>query len=110
MIAKPEITYFEINHEEHDFIMLCSDGVYDKLSNEEVGQCFWDTHSHIKNDEEKYQFIGKVPSKVIEKSMESMSMDNLTALVIVLEDQGRLMLPSKKAKDKESAKRSSAHV
>lgn len=23
--------------------MICSDGVYDKLSNEEVAQCFWET-------------------------------------------------------------------
>lgn len=33
LIAKPEITYFEINCEEHDFIVMCSDGIYDKLTN-----------------------------------------------------------------------------
>jgi hypothetical protein len=37
-----------------------------------------------------------VPSKVIEKSMEKTSMDNLTCLVIAFEDQGKLLLPSKK--------------
>lgn len=85
--------------------MLCSDGVYDKLTNEEVGQCFWDLKD--KSAEEKYQFIGRVPSKVIEKSMESMSMDNLTSLVVVLEDSGRMLLPSKPMRrpEKESAKR-----
>lgn len=39
--------------------------------------------------------------------MEKMSMDNLTSLIIVFEDQGRLMLPAKtiqKATEKESAK------
>ena len=33
LIAKPQITYFEINSEEHDFVMVCSDGVYDRLEN-----------------------------------------------------------------------------
>ncbi len=76
--------------------MICSDGVYDKLSNEEVAQCFWDTRDRNQDEKDKYQFIGRVPSKVIERSMEKMSMDNLTSLVIIFEDQGRMMLPSKK--------------
>ena len=75
--------------------MVCSDGVYDRLENEEIAQCFWDIKDKIDGNE-KYQFIGKVPSKVIEKSMESLSMDNLTSLVITFEDQGKLLLPSKK--------------
>lgn len=33
LISKPEITYFEIEHENHDFIMMGSDGIFDKLSN-----------------------------------------------------------------------------
>ena len=76
--------------------MVCSDGVYDKLENEDVNQCFWDIRDKIE-DKEKYNFIGRVPSKVIERSMEKLSMDNLTSLVIVFEDQGRLMLPTKKS-------------
>ena len=76
--------------------MVCSDGVYDKLENEDVSQCFWDIRDRIE-DKEKYNFIGRVPSKVIERSMEKLSMDNLTSLVIVFEDQGRLMLPTKKS-------------
>lgn len=75
--------------------MACSDGVYDKLANEDVAQCFWDILDKT-DDKDKYQSIGKVPSKVIEKSMEKLSMDNLTSLVIMFEDHGKLMLPSKK--------------
>lgn len=36
LIAKPEITYFEINNGIHDFIIMGSDGIYDKLSNEQI--------------------------------------------------------------------------
>jgi serine/threonine protein phosphatase PrpC len=72
--------------------MMCSDGVYDKLENDSVAQCFWDVKDRT-DEKEGYQFIGRVPSRVIEKSMETMSMDNLTSLLIVFEDQGKLMLP-----------------
>jgi|688.fasta_scaffold1100421_1 serine/threonine protein phosphatase PrpC len=48
---------------------MCSDGIYDKLNNEEVAQCFWDNKDNHKEDKDKYEFIGGVPSKVIEKSM-----------------------------------------
>lgn len=63
--------------------MMCSDGVYDKLDNEEVAQCFWDAKDYLKEEKDRYDFIGCVPSKVIEKSMEKVSMDNLTSLIIV---------------------------
>jgi hypothetical protein len=49
-----------------------------------VAECFWEQRD--KHQEDKYQFIGAVPSKILERSMEKMSMDNLTALVIVFED------------------------
>jgi serine/threonine protein phosphatase PrpC len=62
---------------------MCSDGVYDKLNNEEVAQCFWDNKDNSKEEKDRYEFIGAIPSKVIEKSMEKMSMDNLTSLIIV---------------------------
>jgi len=35
LIAKPEITTLKIN-KDHDFIVLGSDGIYDKLSNDEI--------------------------------------------------------------------------
>lgn len=63
---------------------MCSDGVYDKLSNEEVSTLFWnEREKNMSESKEKYSFIGSIPSKVIEKSMEKQSMDNLTCLVIV---------------------------
>ena len=107
LIAKPEITYFEINNNEHDFIVMCSDGVYDKLENSEVAQCFWDTRDH--NSLENYDFICTVPSRIIERSMEKMSTDDLTSLVVFFEDHGKALLPPSlkhnKNAQKEVAKR-----
>lgn len=62
----------------------------------------------MEESKEKYQFIGAVPSKVIERSMEKHSMDNLTCLVVVFEDNGKLLLPHKKSSrviQKDSVKR-----
>lgn len=64
--------------------MMCSDGVYDKLTNEEASTLFWNERDrNLGENKEKYGFIGAIPSKVIERSMEKQSMDNLTCLVIV---------------------------
>ena len=48
---------------------MCSDGVFDKLSNEEVAECFWNTKDKTTVEKDCYNFIGNVPSKVIERSM-----------------------------------------
>jgi protein phosphatase 2C family protein 2/3 len=49
LIAEPEITYFDINLKEHNFLVMGSDGVYDKLTNEEVADCFWNLHKSAYN-------------------------------------------------------------
>ena len=38
--AEPEIRTHQIS-KFHDFIVLASDGIFDKLSDEDVGQCVW---------------------------------------------------------------------
>ncbi len=41
MIAVPEIRSFRLESEECDFIVIGSDGIFDKLSNEEAAECVW---------------------------------------------------------------------
>lgn len=69
-----------------------------------MAECFWEQRDRQQDD--KYQFIGAVPSKILERSMEKMSMDNLTALVIVFEDEGRILMHKKK----ESARRPQSSI
>lgn len=45
VIAAPEITSFKISNLEHDFIVLGCDGIFDKLSNEDVVRCAWNSVS-----------------------------------------------------------------
>jgi protein phosphatase 2C family protein 2/3 len=38
--AEPEIKMFSIS-KHHDFIVLGSDGIFDKLTNEDINKCVW---------------------------------------------------------------------
>ena len=40
--SDPEIKFFEIT-QEHDFIILGTDGIFDKLKNQEVIDCVWNS-------------------------------------------------------------------
>ena len=40
--AEPEIRQFQIQ-KNHDFIVLASDGVFDKMSNEDISRCVWES-------------------------------------------------------------------
>lgn len=46
VIAEPEI--FRFSHEELDFAVLASDGVYDKLSNQQIVETVWETIEYYK--------------------------------------------------------------
>lgn len=43
MIATPEITSFKIGTPNHDYIVLGCDGIFDKMSNEDVVHCVWNS-------------------------------------------------------------------
>jgi protein phosphatase 2C family protein 2/3 len=42
--AEPEISEFKIQ-QNHDFIVLASDGIFDKMSNEDIVKCVWESCS-----------------------------------------------------------------
>jgi len=80
LIAKPEITKIRLSAE-HDFIVLGCDGIYDKLSNEEVSKVVWDTM----NDESLtnfHQALGAASENILKKALLSKSFDNVTAIVL----------------------------
>ena len=43
MTAEPEIRHFKINKEEHCFLLIGSDGVFDVLQEREIGKIIWNT-------------------------------------------------------------------
>lgn len=64
-----------------------SDGIYDKLANETISDCFWESLQNKKTSGN--DFIGEAASQILTASMRKLSMDNLTSLIIVFEDNGK---------------------
>ncbi len=48
VVAIPEIHSFKLNESQHDFIMIASDGIFDRLNTEDVIQSSWE-FSHLFN-------------------------------------------------------------
>lgn len=42
MVATPEINSFNLVDTTHDFIIIGSDGIFDRLSTEEAVSCVWE--------------------------------------------------------------------
>lgn len=42
VIAVPDVTSFKIQDSVHDFIIIASDGIYDRMTTEEVTSLVWD--------------------------------------------------------------------
>ena len=48
IIANPDIKSFRIQ-DDHDFIVLGCDGIFDKLSNKETIECVWNSVRDVKS-------------------------------------------------------------
>ena len=51
VIAQPEISQFTVRKDFHDFIVLGCDGIFDRLTNQQVLDASWDTVNIIKASE-----------------------------------------------------------
>lgn len=70
-----------------------SDGIYDKLNNSQIVDCFWEKYENKKKGSNS--FIGDACSEVMNLAMKNYSLDNITSLIIAFEDSGRFDLPKK---------------
>eukprot|EP00331_Platyophrya_macrostoma_P031276 CAMPEP_0176444504 /NCGR_PEP_ID=MMETSP0127-20121128/23103_1 /TAXON_ID=938130 /ORGANISM="Platyophrya macrostoma, Strain WH" /LENGTH=561 /DNA_ID=CAMNT_0017830027 /DNA_START=36 /DNA_END=1721 /DNA_ORIENTATION=+ len=80
VIAEPEIKAFKINPS-HDFIILASDGVYDKLSSKECIRTVWNTIREGKNQTTQEKCASGV-EELVKEAMARQSLDNVTAVMI----------------------------
>lgn len=82
IIPTPEIKNFRILPE-HDFILMCSDGIFDRIDNNKAVECVWE--SFRENSElaigEKCSVAAK---KLIQLAFERNSMDNVTVIIVAL--------------------------
>ena len=87
VIAEPDISSFNIE-DHHDFIILaCSfnvklaDGVYDKMSNEDVCQYAWES-SLVYRDSNLHGNISNAVDNIIEQSLLRKTLDNVSVAMI----------------------------
>ena len=80
VIGVPDLKVFRIR-DEHDFIVIGSDGVFDRLSNREIVQATWNQVDCCRNHEIHLQ-AGSAVQSILNAAFLKKSLDNLTVVFI----------------------------
>lgn len=90
MICEPEITSFEID--DHDLIVIGSDGLWDRLENKEVVEMLKAIQPQGVSGEEWYS---KGAEQLLHEAMNRGSTDNISLIVVGLNDPNVVREPKK---------------
>jgi protein phosphatase 2C family protein 2/3 len=93
VIAVPDIISFELTND-HDFLVMGCDGIFDQLSNEDVVKCVWDSVLKEKGENVHQQCAFAVDS-IIKNSLLRHSLDNVTSVLIAFHNFKQLTFPNK---------------
>jgi protein phosphatase 2C family protein 2/3 len=99
VVAIPEIKTFKIAPE-HDFIVLASDGVFDKLNSREVIKSVWDS-TEQERAQQVHQQCGVGVESILRESINRRTLDNITVVMICFKNFKQRLFPrtDKKVKD-----------
>ncbi|CAD8056757.1 unnamed protein product [Paramecium sonneborni] len=80
VISEPEIKIFKLN-QDHDFIVMGCDGIFDKMSSEDVVNIIW---KNIQNNDELnlHSLLSQSVDSVLKEAIYKKSSDNITLLII----------------------------
>ncbi|CDW84010.1 protein phosphatase 2c containing protein [Stylonychia lemnae] len=92
VVAIPEIKSFRIT-DEHDFIVIASDGIFDKLSNQESIECVWNSVRDVKS-QNVHQQAGLGVEYIIKNALLRRTLDNVTVVVVAFENFQRIAFGS----------------
>ncbi|CAD8113889.1 unnamed protein product [Paramecium sonneborni] len=81
VIAQPEIKQFKITSE-HDFIVLGSDGIFDKLSSIDVMNIIWKDILNCQVGNNLHTVLSNSVESVLQESIQRKSTDNVTLLIV----------------------------
>jgi serine/threonine protein phosphatase PrpC len=86
ILAVPDIISFKMT-KEMDFILIGSDGIFDKLSNNTIAQIVFETLHAAVSDLMNFQnFLGQVTTNIIKAAIDRDSRDNISCIFICLEN------------------------
>ncbi|KAL4473310.1 hypothetical protein ABPG73_013000 [Tetrahymena malaccensis] len=90
VVSTPEIKSFKIQPN-HDFIVMGCDGIYDKLTSQEIGQIVWDTTKNELLGENIHEFAGKSVENIMKLSIARKTLDNITVVMIGFDNIEKLL-------------------
>ncbi|CAD8144739.1 unnamed protein product [Paramecium pentaurelia] len=83
VISEPEIKIIKLN-QEHDFIVMGCDGIFDKLSSEEVIDIIW---QDLRNNDKLnlHSLLSQSVDSVLKEAIFKKSSDNITLLIVAFQ-------------------------
>ena len=84
VVSIPDIKSFRIQ-EDHDFIVMASDGIFDKISNKEAIECVWNSVRDAKS-QNIHQQIGLGVEYIIKNALLRRTLDNVTVVLIAFDN------------------------
>lgn len=87
VICDPEINYQKDGCKKLDYVLTCSDGIFDKLSTQEVHDIIWAVINSMVHDKSKsiHQIIGAAVDEVLHAAARANTLDNISAVMIAFE-------------------------
>ena len=87
VISDPDISFTKDGCKKLDYVLTCSDGIFDKLTTQEVHEIIWTTIGQYIGDKNKtvHQIIGYAVDEVLHASARTNSLDNISVVMIAFE-------------------------
>ena len=87
VICDPDINYQKDGCKRLDYVLTCSDGIFDKLTTQQVHDIIWTVISKQLHDRNKnvHQVIGAVVDEVLHAAARTNSMDNISVVMIAFD-------------------------
>jgi protein phosphatase 2C family protein 2/3 len=85
VVAIPEITSFKINLTDHNFLVLGCDGIFDKMSNDDIVNCVWNSvadNKQLKVATNVHKQSGMAVEYILKNSLLRRTLDNVTVVMI----------------------------
>lgn len=79
VIAVPDIVSFKVK-DEHDYILLACDGIFDKMTNKECNDAIWRTVS--KTPGSVHKVVGEWVEMILKTSVAKRTIDNITVVIV----------------------------
>eukprot|EP00347_Sterkiella_histriomuscorum_P021331 403334371 len=94
VVCEPEINIIKNGGEDIDFIVIGSDGIFDRLDNEQISVMAWDVIRKYEKNEKIgiHSICGKIADEIIIQSAVQKSIDNLSVVVVGFEKLNQYLI------------------